>query len=43
LWLLRAFDQAGVRTIPSRHEGAAAFAAAGYTQASGKIGVVFGQ
>ncbi len=42
-WLLRAFNQAGVRTIPSRHEGAAAFAAAGYTQASGKIGVVFGQ
>ena len=41
--LLRAFDHAGLRTIPSRHEGAAAFMAAGYSQASGKIGVVFGQ
>jgi acetolactate synthase-1/2/3 large subunit len=42
-WLLRAFEQAGIRTIPSRHEGAAAFVAAGYAQASGRIGVVFGQ
>jgi len=42
-WLLRAFDQAGVRTVPSRNEGAAAFMAAAYAQASGKIGVVFGQ
>src|SRR5262245_35119334 len=42
-FLLRAFDDASVRTIPSRHEGAAAFMAAGYTQASGRIGVVFGQ
>lgn len=42
-WLLRAFDEAGVKTIPSRHEGAAAFMAAGYSQASGKLGVVFGQ
>jgi acetolactate synthase-1/2/3 large subunit len=42
-WLLRAFEHAGIRTIPSRHEGAAAFVAAGYSQASGRIGVVFGQ
>jgi len=42
-WLLRAFDEGGVRTIPSRHEGAAAFMAAAYAQASGRIGVVFGQ
>lgn len=41
--LLKAFDQAGIRTIPSRHEGAAAFMAAGYAQASGRIGVVFAQ
>lgn len=42
-WLLRAFEQAGIRTIPSRHEGAAAFVAAAYAQASGRIGVVFAQ
>jgi acetolactate synthase I/II/III large subunit len=42
-WLLHAFDKAGVRTIPSRHEGAAAFMAAAYAQASGRLGVVFGQ
>lgn len=42
-WLLQALDKAGVRTIPSRHEGAAAFAAAAYAQATGRIGVVFGQ
>ncbi|HEY4058506.1 MAG TPA: thiamine pyrophosphate-binding protein [Kofleriaceae bacterium] len=42
-WLLRGFETAGIRTIPSRHEGAAAFMSAGYAQASGKIGVVFGQ
>ncbi|CAN5910559.1 biosynthetic-type acetolactate synthase large subunit [soil metagenome] len=42
-WLLKGFDEAGVKTIPSRHEGAAAFMSAAYAQASGKLGVVFGQ
>ena len=41
--LLDAFRRAGIRNMPSRHEGAAAFAAAAYAQASGRIGVVFGQ
>ena len=42
-WLLRALDRAGIRNLPSRHEGAAAFSAAAYAQASGRIGVVLGQ
>ncbi|MDB4955295.1 MAG: acetolactate synthase [Myxococcales bacterium] len=42
-WLLQAFERAGIRNLPSRHEGAAAFSAAAYAQASGRIGVVLGQ
>jgi acetolactate synthase I/II/III large subunit len=42
-WLMKAFEDAAIRTLPSRHEGAAAFSAAGYAQASGRLGVVFGQ
>ena len=42
-WLLHALDKAGIRNLPSRHEGAAAFSAAAYAQASGRIGVVLAQ
>ena len=42
-WLLRELDRAGIRNLPSRHEGAAAFSAAAYAQASGRIGVVIAQ
>jgi acetolactate synthase-1/2/3 large subunit len=42
-WLLHALDKAGIRNLPSRHEGAAAFSAAAYAQASGRVGVVLGQ
>ena len=42
-WLLRALDQAGIKNLPSRHEGAAAFSAAAYAQASGRIGVLLAQ
>lgn len=40
---LKELDRAGIRNLPSRHEGAAAFSAAAYAQASGRVGVVFGQ
>jgi len=41
--LLDAMRRAGVRAVTNLHEGAAAFAAAGYTMASGKLGVVYAQ
>ena len=41
--LLQGLERAKIRNVPSRHEGAAAFSAAAYAQASGRIGVVFGQ
>ena len=41
--LLDAFSRAGVTTVRSMHEGAAAFVAAGYAQASGQLGVTFAQ
>jgi acetolactate synthase-1/2/3 large subunit len=40
---LDAMRRAGIRVVTNLHEGAAAFAAAGYAQASGKLGVVFAQ
>jgi len=41
--LLDAMRRAGLRAVTNLHEGAAAFAAAGYTMASGKLGVVYAQ
>ena len=41
--LLDALDRSGMRTVRGMHEGGAAFMSAGYTQASGKLGVTFGQ
>lgn len=38
-----AMRRGGIQAITSHHEGAAGFAAAGYTMASGKLGVVFTQ
>ena len=40
---LDAMRRAGIRVVTNLHEGAAAFAAAGYSMASGKLGVVFAQ
>ena len=40
---LDAMRRAGVRVITNLHEGAAAFAASGYSMASGKLGVVYTQ
>jgi thiamine pyrophosphate-dependent acetolactate synthase large subunit-like protein len=40
---LDAMRRGGVRVITNLHEGAAGFAAAGYTMASGKLGVVYTQ
>jgi acetolactate synthase-1/2/3 large subunit len=42
-WLLHDLDKAGIRMLSNRHEGASAFAAAGYAQASGRLGIVLGQ
>lgn len=41
--LMDAWARAGIKSIEGRHEGAVACMAAGYTQASGKIGVIYGQ
>jgi acetolactate synthase-1/2/3 large subunit len=41
--LLDAFCRAGIRSVEARHEGAAAYMAAGWAQATGKVGVVYGQ
>src|SRR5688572_4732573 len=41
--LFDAFARAGLTSIEGRHEGAAACMAAGYAQASGKLGVVYTQ
>lgn len=40
---LDALRRAGLRAITNLHEGAAAFAATGYTLASGRLGVVYAQ
>ncbi len=40
---LDAMRRGGVRVVTNLHEGAAAFAAAGYTMAGGKLGVVYTQ
>ncbi|MEO7732387.1 MAG: thiamine pyrophosphate-binding protein [Kofleriaceae bacterium] len=40
---LDAMRRGGVKAITNLHEGAAGFAAAGYTMASGKLGVVYTQ
>jgi len=41
--ILDALERSGMRTIRCMHEGSAAFAAAGYAQASGELGVTFAQ
>ena len=41
--LLDAFCRAGIRSVEARHEAAAAYMAAGWAQATGKIGVVYAQ
>jgi thiamine pyrophosphate-dependent acetolactate synthase large subunit-like protein len=41
--VLDAMRRGGISVITNLHEGAAAFAAAGYTMASGKLGVVYTQ
>ena len=41
--VLDAMRRGGIGVITNLHEGAAAFAAAGYTMASGKLGVVYTQ